>query len=212
MARLSLILVVVLLNVGLVESLRGTRPAEPEPAAEPPADPPIPDERVAEIQHDAEALEEAHRGAADGAPSAPVTGEDGEHNPDFDADALGAEGAETWDAAEHERRMNSMLHEGFPKWDLDSDGKLSRDELRTQLEAVAASTRENEAKRTKADAADAFAKLTDIHGLDADLDRDGVLSLEELAKTRDKLMQARGLIDGEHVRKPEKDEDKGRIT
>ena len=160
--RLSMILPL-LLAVGVVESLRGAKTTPDEPAS----DPPVPDERVESISHD----EQTYRAAADGAPSAPILGADGEHNPDFDADALGAAGAETWDAEEHERKMNAMLHEGFPKWDLDSDGKLSRDEVQHQLQAVAEKTRENEKKRTKADATDAFGKLTDPHSLDADKDR-----------------------------------------
>jgi len=85
----------------------------------------------------------------------------------------------------YDAKMASRIRAGFPDWDTDKDGKLSREELKKRLEEVEKIRKGMEGEKLKEHAKEAWGNLTGA--LKADTDGDGTLSLEELSKTRDNL-------------------------
>ena len=87
------------------------------------------------------------------------------------------------------RQMRAQLQQGFPKWDLDSDGRLTAAELGAHLETMRRARDASKVKRNKLQAGDAYDALVGKLGADADFDQQ--LSLSELLAART-AMQLRG--------------------
>ena len=96
-----------------------------------------------------------------------------------------------------QKKMADAIKAGMPQWDADSDGRLSRDELRSHLEKLEVKREASTMKRVGREAAEVFKELMDDYS--ADKDGDGELSLNEILAVRSKMQEQ-----AEASREPEK--------
>ena len=86
-----------------------------------------------------------------------------------------------------QKKMADAIKAGMPQWDADSDGRLSRDELRVHLQNLEVKREAATMKRVDREAAEVFKTFSDDYS--ADKDGDHELSLSELLTVRVKLQE-----------------------